>query len=124
MLITFMINVQLSFQLDKSRLDININQNNTFVCFVSLAGNNESLRKLLELSGTKIEGASTSSDAKKDENPSFVSYKGSFLDIESLISRLEKSEKTRTTLENSLSQLNGELSMLFLKFSHDNLHSI
>jgi len=72
-------------------------------------GNNESLRKLLELSGTKIEGASTSSDAKKDENPSFVSYKGSFLDIESLISRLEKSEKTRTTLENSLSQLNGEL---------------
>ncbi|XP_055874989.1 cell division cycle and apoptosis regulator protein 1-like [Biomphalaria glabrata] len=75
-------------------------------------GNKESLRKLLELSGTKTEptgqgaASSTVSDA---DNPNFVYYKGALVDIESLMQRLDRSEKSRTALEKNLQGLTGEL---------------
>ena len=79
-------------------------------------GNKESLRKLLQLSGVKTPDASSgttgATEEAKGDNQNFVNYKGSFLDIESLMARLERSEKSRTALEANLSTLSGELSEL------------
>lgn len=79
-----------------------------------LSGNKESLRKLLEQSGVKSESSPVRhlslSATDSGENPSFLYYKGALLDIESLMQRLERSEKSRTALEKNLKDLTDELS--------------
>ena len=82
-----------------------------------ITGNKESLRKLLELCGVKAENsggssATSSSAESKDEN--YVYYKGALLDIESLMQRLERSEKSRTALEKNMQELTDQLSKLFV----------
>ncbi|XP_059168003.1 cell division cycle and apoptosis regulator protein 1-like isoform X2 [Physella acuta] len=75
-------------------------------------GNKESLRKLLELSGVKTDSLNhggASSAATDGENPNFVYYKGALLDIESLMQRLDRSEKSRTALEKNMQELTDEL---------------
>lgn len=74
-------------------------------------GNNESLRKLLELSGASAEPTS-SVTAKQDdeENANFVYYKGAWLDIESLMQRLDRSDKSRAALEKTTQDLTEQLS--------------
>ncbi|KAH9495313.1 Cell division cycle and apoptosis regulator protein 1 [Bulinus truncatus] len=75
-------------------------------------GNKENLHKLLELLGFKSESSNQSAalvTVSDSDNPNFVYYKGALLDIESLMQRLERSEKSRTAIEKSLLDLTEEL---------------
>lgn len=69
---------------------------------------------MLELSGVKTDSlnqGAASSAATDGENPNFVYYRGALLDIESLMQRLDRSEKSRTALEKNMQDLTDELSM-------------
>ncbi|BFZ17365.1 hypothetical protein BsWGS_20404 [Bradybaena similaris] len=71
-------------------------------------GNKESLRKLLELSKVKTESMITAPTSDSN-NPRFLHYRGALLDVESLMQRLDRSEKTRYALEKNCENLQDEL---------------
>ena len=50
------------------------------------------------------------SEGKKDDGQTgMILHNGAVLDIDSIMQRLEKSEKTRITLEQKLKETNGEM---------------